>query len=71
MDSLVEEGFVVLGGPLGDGRRALLVIEASDESMIERRLREDPWASMDLLRIGRSSPGPSGSTARIVCQESG
>ena len=56
MDSLVEEGFVVLGGPLGDGRRALLVIEASDESMIEPRLREDPWASMDLLRIGSIEP---------------
>jgi uncharacterized protein YciI len=28
MDALVEDGFVVLGGPVGDGARVLLVIEA-------------------------------------------
>ena len=30
MDALVEEGFVVLGGPIGDGRshRILLIVEA-------------------------------------------
>ena len=31
MDALVDEGFVVLGGPLGDGHRALLVVEAPDD----------------------------------------
>jgi hypothetical protein len=30
MDSLVDDGFVILGGPIGDGQRALLVIEATD-----------------------------------------
>jgi uncharacterized protein YciI len=52
MDVLVEEGFVVLGGPVGDGERILLVVEATDEREIEARLREDPWAADDLLRIG-------------------
>ncbi|MGD0982689.1 MAG: hypothetical protein ABSA65_02590 [Acidimicrobiales bacterium] len=56
MDALVDDGFVVLGGPLGNGERALLVIEASDEREIEARLRSDPWSSMGLLRIGATEP---------------
>jgi uncharacterized protein YciI len=45
MDALAQEGFVVLGGPLGegDGDDALLIIEAEDEEAIRARLAEDPW----------------------------
>ena len=45
MDALAQEGFVVLGGPLGegDGDDALLIIEAEDEEAIQARLAEDPW----------------------------
>jgi hypothetical protein len=43
MDALTEEGFVRLGGPLGDNRRALLVIEADSEDQIRERLAPDPW----------------------------
>jgi uncharacterized protein YciI len=45
MDALTEEGFVVLGGPIGegDGENALLVIGAPDEPTINARLAEDPW----------------------------
>jgi uncharacterized protein YciI len=56
MDGLVDDGLVILGGPLADGERALLVIEAVDEDEIEKRLSEDPWASMGLLRIGVIEP---------------
>ncbi|MGA2803094.1 MAG: YciI family protein [Acidimicrobiales bacterium] len=56
MDRLVEAGFVILGGPLGDGERALLVIEAADEREIGARFADDPWASMGLLRIGAIEP---------------
>jgi hypothetical protein len=52
MDALVDEGFVVLGGPLGDGHRALLVVEAPDEGAVRRRLTLDPWVPMRLLSIG-------------------
>ena len=52
MDALVDDGFVVLGGPLGDGERALLVIEAEDEPAVYERLAADPWAPMELLRVG-------------------
>ena len=46
MDALAEEGFVVLGGPVGegDGENVLLVITADDEATIHARLAEDPLA---------------------------
>jgi hypothetical protein len=36
MDRLVDDGFVVLGGPLGDGMRFLLIIDAGDVAKIDR-----------------------------------
>ena len=51
MNKLVDEGFVVLGGPLGDGSRTLLVVNAESESRVEIRLAADPWMSMGLLKI--------------------
>ncbi len=46
MDGLVDEGFVVLGGPIGavDEDLALLVVDASAEDEVRRRLAADPWA---------------------------
>ena len=56
MDGLVDDGFIVLGGPVGDGRESLHVIEADDENEITARLAEDPWASAGLLQIGTIEP---------------
>ncbi|MGH3013080.1 MAG: hypothetical protein ACRDMY_14755, partial [Gaiellaceae bacterium] len=67
MDGLVEDGFVVLGGPLGDGERVLLVVEAADEREIEARLAADPWLPMGILEIATIGPGRSGSTAGRAC----
>jgi uncharacterized protein len=52
MDGLVDDGLVILGGPLGDGDRALLIFEATDEREIKERMAHDPWASMGLLSTG-------------------
>lgn len=52
MDGLVDDGFIILGGPIGNGERTLHVVEAADRRAIEARLSGDPWASMGLLRIG-------------------
>ena len=52
MDGLVDDGFIILGGPLGDGERTLHVVEAAGTREIETRMAQDPWASMGLLRIG-------------------
>lgn len=45
MDGLVEDGFVVLGGPVGegDGDDAVLVVEAESEAAVRARLDQDPW----------------------------
>ena len=43
MDALVEAGFVVLGGPLADGSRVVLAIEAESEAAVRARLGGDPW----------------------------
>lgn len=56
LDALVADGFVVLGGPLGDGHRALLVVEAADEDDVRARLEPDPWMEAQLLEIGMLEP---------------
>ncbi|HXV57496.1 MAG TPA: hypothetical protein VD704_06470 [Gaiellaceae bacterium] len=57
MDGLVDAGLVLLGGPLGDGRRALLVCRAADEREVERRLDDgDPWIPLGLIATERVEP---------------
>ncbi|HET6467821.1 MAG TPA: hypothetical protein VFG43_05530, partial [Geminicoccaceae bacterium] len=53
IDALAEEGFIVLGGPIGegdDGDNTLLVVDADDEATVRARLGEDPWPQ-ELLTI--------------------
>jgi uncharacterized protein YciI len=58
MDGLVDEGFLIVGGPIGDpdGKYTMHAIEASDEDAIRARLAEDPWAPMGLLQIAKIEP---------------
>ena len=56
MNGLLEEGFVVLGGPIGDGEAVMLVVEAADEEEVRGRLGPDPWAPMGVLKIGSVQP---------------
>jgi uncharacterized protein YciI len=57
MDALVEEGVVVLGGPVGegDGDHALLVMEVNDEAEVRKRLAADPWGE-DMLMTESIEP---------------
>jgi uncharacterized protein YciI len=55
-DAMVDDGFLIVGGPLGDGTRTLHLIEAHDEDAIASRLAGDPWAAADMLRIGSIEP---------------
>jgi hypothetical protein len=52
MDGLASDGFILAGGPLGDGQHTLHMVEASDEQEVADRMAQDPWAAMGLLRIG-------------------
>jgi uncharacterized protein YciI len=56
MDGLVDDGFILLGGPIGNGDRTLHVVEAVDEDEVRKRLAADPWASRDLLHVGMLEP---------------
>ena len=42
MDGLVNAGFVVLGGPLDDGVRTVLAIQADSEEAVRETLAADP-----------------------------
>jgi uncharacterized protein YciI len=56
MDALVDDGFVVLGGPLGDGPTTLLIVDAGSEDEIRARLAQDPWTPLGLLQISKIEP---------------
>jgi len=49
MDELVDEGFVVLGGPLADEHRVVLVTESESEDAVRDTLARDPWSGTHLV----------------------
>ena len=55
MDGLVDDGFVVLGGPLADEVRVAHVVEAESEEEIRVTLARDPWSEMH-LRVDSIDP---------------
>jgi uncharacterized protein YciI len=48
MDGLVENGFIVLGGPLSDEHRVVHAVEAESEEAIRATLARDPWSETHL-----------------------
>ena len=55
MDALVDEGFIVLGGPLSE-REILHAIRADDEQEVRVRLAADNWHRNGMLRITSIEP---------------
>ena len=55
MDALVDEGFIVLGGPLADEHRVVHVVDAESEDAIRAKLARDPWFETH-LRIAAIEP---------------
>jgi uncharacterized protein YciI len=56
MDALAADGFIVLGGPVGDGDDFLFAIKAADESEIRLTLQRDPWSASAMLEIKSIQP---------------
>jgi uncharacterized protein YciI len=56
MNTLVDEGFVVLGGPLAGTRTVLLIVRAESAQQVEARLAADCWTVKDLLRTLQVAP---------------
>jgi uncharacterized protein YciI len=55
MNGLVDEGFIVLGGPLADEHRVAHVVEAESEAAVRATLARDPWSETH-LRIATIDP---------------
>ena len=51
MNGLVDDGFIILGGPLEGDREALHVVDAPSEEEIRRRFAEDNWAENGMLAV--------------------
>ena len=49
MDGLVDDGFVVLGGPLADEHRVAHAVEAESEEAVRATLARDPWSETHLV----------------------
>jgi uncharacterized protein YciI len=48
MDGLVDDGLIVLGGPLPDEYRVAHAVEAESEEAIRATLARDPWSGTHL-----------------------
>ncbi len=51
MESLVDDGFIVLGGPIGGEREILHAISAPSEAAVRERLAQDNWALNGMLTV--------------------
>jgi hypothetical protein len=55
MNRLVDDGFVVLGGPLADEHRVAHAVDAESEDAIRATLARDPWSETH-LRVASIDP---------------
>jgi len=55
MDGLVDEGFIVLGGPLADEHRVMHAVEAESEDAVRATFARDPWSESH-LRVAAVEP---------------
>jgi uncharacterized protein YciI len=56
MDGLVDDGFLIVGGPVGAGHYTAHLIESGDAAAVRARLAEDPWAVDGHLTLGTLEP---------------
>ncbi|HTU84754.1 MAG TPA: hypothetical protein VMF57_04215 [Solirubrobacteraceae bacterium] len=56
MDSLVADGFLILGGPLAGEREILHAISAPSEDAVRERLARDSWHQNGMLAIKSIEP---------------
>ena len=51
INGAVDQGFLLLAGPLGGGNpyRAMLVVDAEDEREAAARIEDDPWSTAGVL----------------------
>jgi uncharacterized protein YciI len=55
MDGLVDNGFIVLGGPVSDEERVVHAVESESEDAIRATFARDPWSETH-LRVDSVEP---------------
>lgn len=55
LDDLVDEDFVILGGPI-DEREVVLVVDGDSEASIRARFASDPWIVSGMVAITAIRP---------------
>ena len=51
IDRLVDDGCILMGGPLVDEGGSLLIFNAEDENEVREKLKNDPWARRGILKL--------------------
>jgi uncharacterized protein YciI len=51
IDQLVDDGFILMGGPLVDEGGSLLIFNAESESEVRGKLKNDPWTKHGILKL--------------------
>jgi uncharacterized protein YciI len=51
IDRLVDEGSILMGGPLVDEGGSLLIFNAEDENEVREKLKNDPWFEHGILKL--------------------
>jgi len=51
IDQLVDEGFILMGGPLVDEGGSLLIVNAEDENEVREKLKNDPSFERGILKL--------------------
>jgi uncharacterized protein YciI len=50
IDRLVDEGSILMGGPLVDEGGSLLIFNAEDENEVREKMKNDPWSKQGILK---------------------
>jgi uncharacterized protein YciI len=56
MDQMTADGFIILGGPIGDNGDAMLVIEAADKEEVLSKFQDDPWIQSGIRAVKSLDP---------------
>jgi uncharacterized protein YciI len=51
IDQLVDDGFILMGGPLVEEGGSLLILRAKDENEVREKLKNDPWTRHGVLKL--------------------
>ena len=51
INKLIEEGFILMGGPLVDEGGALLIVNAENENEVKSKIENDPWYAHSVLKL--------------------